>query len=777
MGDLAAEAELGGWLNSHFDSAERVKFNLFRRYGLIAAAGEESFQIGRSGEEGVRQIKALLGLGSFVTNVNLPNSGQIAGLPDGAVVETNAYFSADSVRPVQAGRLPPAVEALVAPHALAQATILDAALARDAWAAFPAFLADPLMKAGPKDAEALYARMLEATKAFLPGYSFQGNYREAPGPVYLESVMNEIRKLLHFVRPYWKKAAFALATLVAMVALDLAVPRLVARIIDQGIRQKDMAVVVSTSLIMLAMSALSAFVAVLNNNSSIKVGESVARDLREALFVKIQGFSCGNLDRFSTGKLMVRLTSDAQAVQRLVQVTLRIGTRAPLSMVGSIVLMFVTSPSLAAAMIPILLVGAALIIFFSVRMEPFFRTVQLRLDRLNTVLQENISGARLVKSFVRADHEAGRFGHANQDLTDGTARVMRYTSSMTPALTMLINAGMVLVIWMGGLQTIGGKLSLGQIVAFTNYLLATMHPLIMMTQLSNTWANGLASARRVNEVLGTVPDIVPPLDPKFLPQSSVEVPDAAPSIAVAFEAVDFHYDGDADGAVLEDVSLEAEPGQILAILGATGSGKTSLVNLIPRFYDASKGSVRLGGLDVRSLSQDSILRHIAVVPQETILFSGTVRDNIRYGRPDASEEEVVAAARAAQAHDFILRLPQGYDTRVEERGSNLSGGQKQRVAIARALIQHPSVLILDDSTSSVDVETETKIQEGIAASMHGSTCVVVAQRISTVLNADRIAVIDSGRIVAKGTHRELLESSPIYREIFDSQLGGGIGGL
>ena len=605
--------------------------------------------------------------------------------------------------------------------------------------------------------------------------------------------MNDIRKLLHFVKPYWKKAVFALATLVAMVALDLAVPRLIARIIDQGIRQGNMAVVISTSLLMLVMSGLSAFVAVLNNNSSIRVGENVARDLREALFVKIQGFSFGNLDRFSTGRLMVRLTSDAQAVQRLVQVSLRIGTRAPLSMVGSIVLMFVTSPSLAVAMIPVLLASAILIVFFSVKMEPFFRIVQLRLDRLNTVLQENISGARLVKAFVRADHEAGRFGKANQDLTDGTAKVMRYTSSMTPALTMFINAGIVLVIWMGGLQTIGGKLSLGQIVAFINYLLATMFPLIMMTQLSNTWANGLASAKRVNEVLGTEPDIVQPSEPKSLPETGAapesatpaasataaapETTAAAETAAVAFEDVDFHYSGDASRLVLESVSLKAERGRTLAILGATGSGKTSLVNLIPRFYDASKGRVLIDGIDVRNLSQDSILKQVAVVPQETVLFSGTVRDNIRYGRPDASEEEVAAAAQAAQAHDFILRLPQGYDTRVEERGGNLSGGQKQRVAIARALIQHPSILILDDSTSSVDVETETKIQDGIASYMKGSTCVVVAQRISTVLNADRIAVIDSGRIVAQGRHRELLVSSPIYREIFDSQLGGGVDGL
>ena len=580
--------------------------------------------------------------------------------------------------------------------------------------------------------------------------------------------MNDVKKLFHFVKPYSKKALFSLAMLVAMVALDLAVPRLVARIIDKGIRQKDMAVVLSTSALMLCMSALSALVAVLNSNSSIRVGESVARDLREAIFVKIQAFSYGNLDRFSTGKLMVRLTSDASAVQRLVQVSLRIGTRAPLSMIGSIVLMFVTSPTLALTMVPILLISAVVIIVFSSRMEPLFRAVQQKLDRLNTVLQENISGARLVKSYVRADREAERFGVANTDLTDGTVKVMQFMSSMTPVLTTFINIGMVLVIWLGGVQAIGGKLSLGQIVAFTNYLLATMNPLIMMTQLSNTWANGLASAKRVNEILDAVPDVALAPDAMALPE-----PVAG---EVRFDAVDFHYNGDssqAAQAVLENICLRAEPGKTVAILGATGSGKSTLINLIPRFYDASRGSVAIDGIDVRRLSQDSLLGHIGIVPQETILFSGTVRDNIRYGRPGAAEEEVTAAAKAAQAHDFILALPQGYDTRVEERGGNLSGGQKQRVAIARALLERPSILILDDSTSSVDVETETKIQVALDEYMRGSTRVVVAQRISTVLNADTIIVLDEGRIVAEGKHKELLRSSPVYKEIYDSQLGGG----
>jgi len=576
--------------------------------------------------------------------------------------------------------------------------------------------------------------------------------------------MTDIRKLFHFVKPYWKLAVFSLGMLVAMVVLDLAIPRLVQHIIDFGIKQKSMVVVLQTSALMLVISILDTIVAVLNSNSSVRVGESVARDLREAIFVKVQGFSYGNLDRFSTGKLMVRLTSDASAVQRLAQVTLRIGTRAPLSMIGSIILMFVTSPLLASTMIPLLLVTAAAIVFFSVKMEPLFRVVQQKLDRLNTVLQENISGARLVKSFARADHESDRFEVANGDLTEGTAKVMQFMSSMTPALTVFINIGMVLVIWLGGIQVVKGGLSLGQIVAFTNYLLATMSPLLMMTQLSNTWANGLVSARRINEVLDAVPEVAEAPDAQPLPGHAAN--------AVSFDGIDFHYSGESVLPVLENVRLNAAPGQTIAVLGTTGSGKSTLINLIPRFYDAVRGAVRIDGLDVRGIREDSLLEHIGIVPQETILFSGTVNDNIRYGFPDASDEQVAAAARAAQAHDFILQLPRGYETHVEERGGNLSGGQKQRIAIARAIITRPTILILDDSTSAVDVETETRIQAALGELLRGCTCFVVAQRISTVLNADIIVVLDKGRVVAEGKHADLLRTSPVYREIYDSQLGG-----
>ncbi|MGB9299460.1 MAG: ABC transporter ATP-binding protein [Anaerolineae bacterium] len=577
--------------------------------------------------------------------------------------------------------------------------------------------------------------------------------------------MNEVLKLTPFVRPYWRRALGALVLLISLVFMDLSIPRLIRRIIDQGIEQQDQQVVIQTALLMLGISALSTLVAVGNNILSVQVGESVARDLRDALFLRIQSFSFGNLDRLKTGQLMVRLTSDATAFQRLTQISLRIGTRAPLLMIGSLILMINTSRSLALTMVPLLLITSAIIVFFVLRMEPLFRSAQQKLDKLNTVLQENVAAASLVKAFVRADFEGERFEEANEAFTDYSIRVLEFMSSMSPVLTVCVNIGMVIVIWAGGVQAIRGELSIGQIVAFTNYLLTTMTPLTMMTMLSNVWAGGIASAKRVNEVLETVPEV------QDMPGARV-LPEASPG-RVILEDVSFHYNGLGNEAVLDGVSLVAEPGQTVAILGATGAGKSTLINLVPRFYDVTAGQILIDGIDIRQIQQDSLLARIGVVPQETILFSGTVRENIRYGSPGASDEEVVAAAKAAQAHDFILDLSQGYDTHVEERGANLSGGQKQRIAIARALLIHPKILILDDSTSAVDVETETKIQDALEAQTPRRTSLVVAQRISTVLRADKIIVIDKGRVVAEGTHQELLRSSPIYQEIYESQLGDG----
>jgi ATP-binding cassette subfamily B protein len=578
--------------------------------------------------------------------------------------------------------------------------------------------------------------------------------------------MNHIKKLLHFVKPYWRRSLVSLVLLVAVVLMDLTLPRLIQRVIDQGINANNVQVVISTTILMLVISVLQTLFALANNLFSIQVGESVARDLREALFLKIQSFSFGNLDHLNTGQLMVRLSSDTTAFQRMVQVSLRIGTRAPLLMLGSIILMFVTDSRLALMILPVLLATSAVIIFFVSRMGPLFMTVQKKLDRLNTVLQENIAGVRLVKAFVREGHESSRFAVVNEDYADRNIHVMRFMATLSPAMSILVNIGMVIVIWAGGIQSATGGVSVGQIVAFINYLHTTMGPLGIMVMLANVLAAASASAERINEVLETVPEVQDAPNPQELPEGRAK--------RIMFEGVDFHYNGTNDGVVLSRVDLVAEPGQTVAILGATGAGKSSIIDLVPRFYDVSSGRITWNGMDIRNVRQSELLKHVGIVPQETILFSGTVRDNIRYGKPDASEDDVIAVAQAAQAHDFILSLPKGYDTRIEERGVNLSGGQKQRIAIARALLLRPEVLILDDSTSSVDVETETKIQNAMKSWLKDSTSFVVAQRISTVLHADKIVVVDEGQIVAQGTHSELMQSSAVYQEIYASQLGDGV---
>jgi len=578
--------------------------------------------------------------------------------------------------------------------------------------------------------------------------------------------MTHIKILLRFVKPYWRRSLVSLVLLIAVVLMDLALPRLIQRIIDEGINAANMQVVITTTILMLVISVLQTLFALANNLFSIQVGECVARDLREELFLKIQSFSFGNLDHLNTGQLMVRLSSDTTAFQRMVQVSLRIGTRAPFLMIGSLILMFVTDRELALMVLPVLLVTSVVIMFFVARMGPLFLTVQKKLDRLNTVLQENIAGVRLVKAFVRAGHEAGRFAETNEGYADQNIHVMRFMATLPPVMTIFVNIGMVIVIWAGGIKSAQGGVSVGQIVAFLNYLHTTMGPLGIMVMLVNVVAAATASAERINDVLDTVSDVQDSPNAQSLPVGGKQ--------RIVFEGVDFHYNGTNNGLVLRGMDLVAEPGQTVAILGATGAGKSSIINLVSRFYDVTSGRITWNGIDIREVRQSELLKHVGIVPQETILFSGTVRDNIRYGDPNASETEVVAAAKAAQAHDFITNLTDGYDTRIEERGVNLSGGQKQRIAIARALLLRPAVLILDDSTSSVDVETETKIQDAMKSWLKDSTSIIVAQRISTVLHADKIVVVDEGQIVAQGTHGELMRSSPVYQEIYDSQLGDGV---
>ena len=577
--------------------------------------------------------------------------------------------------------------------------------------------------------------------------------------------MKKLIKLVSYLKPYWKESIFSIVLLIATVYMDLAIPRLVQRIIDIGIAKSDMKVVISTSLLMLGISILGTLFSIGNNTLSVKAGEGFARDLRSDLFLKIQQFSYGNVDRIKTGNLIVRLTSDIMMLQQAYRMSLRIGIRAPLMMIGSIILMFSTDASLSLQILPVLLLTGLAIGILIAKMGPVFMIIQKKLDNLNTVLQENIAGIRVVKAFVRQSHEEGRFETVNQDFTEINVKILRITSVIFPGLMLLVSLGTLIVIWFGGRQVIDGSLTVGQIVAFTNYLATTLVPLMIMGMLASVIASGIASAERVDEVMAENPEIHERLGSARLPEKILG--------RVEFENVGFYYNGNCEEKVLDGVNLKIEPGQTVAILGATGSGKSTLVNLIPRFYEVSEGRILIDGKDIREVEQDSLLANIAITPQETVLFSGSVRENIAYGRPDATEEEVVVAAKTAQAHEFIMSLPGNYGTSIAARGVNLSGGQKQRIAIARAILLKPSILILDDSTSSVDVETEVKIQDALKSFLKKTTVFMVAQRISTVLTADKIVVIETGKIAAEGNHQELMRSSKIYKEIYDSQLGVG----
>ena len=570
--------------------------------------------------------------------------------------------------------------------------------------------------------------------------------------------------MLRFIAPYRATVIVGMIMLVGGVLTDLAIPRLVQQIIDRGIAQRDLHMVLVTAAVMLGATLLSAVLGIGNASAAVAVSQRFAADLRSETFGAIQRLSFGNRDRLQTGRLLVRLTSDVSQVQQIVMFFLRLYTRAPLLLAGSIVLLFVTNWRLGLIMLVILPLTTGMIVFFTSRSRPLFMEVQRRLDGLNTILQENLSGVRVVKAFVRADHENARFDGANTELLGVSIRVFRLLSILNPSLGLVLNLGTVAVIWLGGHEVVGGLVTPGEVVAFINYLITTAFPLSMMGTMVSQVSAAEASASRILEVRDDRPEVC-------------DRPGAAPLGPVAgrvsFEDVSFRYNGTGGEPVLSHVSFTAEPGQTVAILGATGSGKSSLVSLIPRFYDVSAGRVTVDGVDVRDVTAESLRAQIGTALQETVLFSGTIRDNIRYGRPGAGEEEVIAAARAAHAHDFIAGFPEGYDTMVGQRGVNLSGGQKQRIAIARALITRPHILILDDATSSVDVETETRIQDALKEIMHGRTSFVVAQRISTVLNADKIVVLDKGRVVAEGRHAELLQTSPIYQEIYDSQLGNG----
>ena len=491
-----------------------------------------------------------------------------------------------------------------------------------------------------------------------------------------------------------------------------------------------------------------------------KNSQAVAYDLRNDLYAKIQRLSFSYHDKNQTGQLMIRATDDVEKVRLFIGQGLLQLVGAVILLTGTIIILFTSNVALAWTAMPILPVAVVIFIIFATLAQPMFTKVQQKLSYLNTVLQENLAGIKVIKAFTREKEQQGKFKHAADETMNQQIAVSRLFTFMFPFVFLVANLGQAAILYVGGKQIIAGTLSIGAWQEFSLYLMYLFFPVMMFGMIITQLGQAGASAERIFEILDARSDIVDKPDAIKLPEVNGNV---------KFENVTFRYFGGGD-PVLNNVSFEAKPGETVALLGATGSGKTTIINLLPRFYDPSEGKITIDGYDLRDVTLDSLRSQIGIVLQETTLFSGTIRENIAFGRPEATQEEVESAARAAAAHDFILAFPDGYNTHVGERGQTLSGGQKQRVAIARALLLNPRILILDDSTSSVDLNTEAQIQTALDTLMKGRTSFVIAQRISTVINADQILVLDKGEIVEQGKHAELMEESAIYAEIYNSQL-------
>ncbi len=491
-----------------------------------------------------------------------------------------------------------------------------------------------------------------------------------------------------------------------------------------------------------------------------KNSQAVAYDLRNDLYSKIQTLSFSYHDKNQTGQLMIRATDDVEKVRLFIGQGLLQLVGAFILLVGTIIILFSSNVSLAWTVMPILPIALVLFVIFAGLSRPMFAQVQQKLSALNTVLQENLAGIKVIKAFTREKQQQDKFKARADDTMDQAIKLSRLFTFMFPLVFLIANLGQASILYFGGKAIIAGALSIGAWQEFSMYLMYLFMPVMMMGMIITQFGQASASADRIFEILDAKNDITDKPGAAKLP---------AVKGHVKFEDVTFRYFGGGE-PVLANVTFEANPGESIALLGATGSGKTTIINLLPRFYDPSEGSITIDGHDLRDVTLESLRSQIGIVLQETTLFSGTVRENIAFGKPDATQQEIEAAAKAAQAHDFIMSFPEGYNTHVGERGQTLSGGQKQRVAIARALLLNPRILILDDSTSSVDLNTEAAIQKALDVLMQGRTSFVIAQRISTVMNADKILVLENGKVVAIGKHADLLENDPIYAEIYNSQI-------
>ena len=573
-----------------------------------------------------------------------------------------------------------------------------------------------------------------------------------------------LRRTASYLSGYEKHTVAAPLYIIVESICQLLIPLLMAYIIDEGIEMENMAAVYKYGALMVLVALIATFTGALSAKAAAAAGNGLGANLRRAEFEKISSFSFADIDRFSSSSLITRMTNDVTNIQNVAMVCLRILVRAVTMLVASIFLTVSISPKLALVVLvilPIMVVG--LLILMKICM-PLFEKMQQALDRLNETVQENLIGVRVVKSYVRENRERDKFKEVNDNFTSTALRAMMRMVAMQPMMTICMAAATVLVLYNGGRMVLGGELDIAYLQTVVGYIMQILMSIMMVGMALLQYTRAQASARRVFEVIDAQPTIVDGGE-QNLP---------APRGQVEFRDVSFRYQTEGTGEdVLHHVNLKIEPGEFVAIVGGTGTGKSSLVNLIPRFYDVHRGKILVDGLDVRDYPLDGLRGRIGMVLQSNVLFSGTIRENLLWGNGNATEEELVQAARDAQAYDFIMSFPDGFDTRLDQGGVNVSGGQKQRLCIARAMVRKPAVLILDDSTSAVDSATEGRIRESFRENLKDTTVIIIAQRISSVQYADKIVVLDDGTVADVGTHDELMKSSKIYKEIYDSQQEGG----
>ena len=571
-------------------------------------------------------------------------------------------------------------------------------------------------------------------------------------------------KLLKYLKKYWFFAIMTPLTMVLEVWVDLKQPDLLSRIVDDGVQKGNIDLIKSTGLLMLGLVFLGGLAGLSSAFFGSTASQSFGRDLRNAAFRKVMSLSLEQADDFTTGSLVTRLTNDITAVQNMVNMGLRFFVRAPLTFIGGIIMALGISWKFGVVIAVALPIEGIIMFFVMRKATPLFTTVQQKLDTVNSVVEENVNGVRVVKAYVREEHEKGRFDKANTELSNVNYRVLMILAYIIPAMTIIMNATVIAVIAVGGYD-IGtvGTLEVGQIMSGVTFVTMILSSLLMVGFMFQQITRAMASAKRINEVLDCIPVI----------RGGELKTEERGEGSVVFKDVSFHYPGTVGRPVLCDIDLDIKPGEYIAILGATGSGKTSLVNLITRFYDATSGEIFVDGMDVKEYDLETLRSKIAFVLQKSELFAGTIADNIRWGAPNATDEEVREAARIAQADEFIHGFVDGYDTVVDQKGSSLSGGQKQRVSIARALVRKPEIIIFDDSTSALDIGTESRLRAALRTSLADTTVIMIAQRIASVMQADRIAVLENGVITACGTHKELMRTSAAYRDIYDSQIRDG----